>query len=65
MQNTFDKQSDRVGLNIVSEHIKANESFSEIAYCDCGYAADTEKATSKDHDYVGQSEGELKKVYTP
>ena len=37
---------------------------SEIAYCDCGYAADVEKATSKVDEYVG-TEGELEKVYTP
>lgn len=38
---------------------------SEIAYCDCGYAADVEKATSKIDTYQGKEELSLEKVYTP
>ncbi len=39
---------------------------SEIAYCtECGYAADTEKATSSLDGYVGGDVKAIEKVYTP
>lgn len=34
LEDTFSEKSNKLGLAIVSEHIKENEAFSAIAYCD-------------------------------
>ncbi len=81
MYATYDKIFTRLGLNykvVLADTgaIGGNGSHqfmaiseigeSDIVYCECGYAADEEKATSKIDSYkINEEELELTKVHTP